>query len=145
MLNYKWKLSISPSLMKNTTDGLGPVIEEVWKAHAMGCEPAQQQSSFLVYAYRRWWSQQQGLPSFPSTFTYIICNSKRAPCAWLHPLQRMWLENLQSEKRAPPSSLQLPWRLGDFRDVTYPPWLLLLQTGYHRTFKICIYSIPLGY
>lgn len=29
MLNYKWKLSISPSLMKNTTDSLGPVIEEV--------------------------------------------------------------------------------------------------------------------
>lgn len=63
--------------MKNTTGSLGPVSEEVWKAHSMGCAPAQQQSSVLVYAWRRWWSQQQGLPSFPSTSTYIVCNSKR--------------------------------------------------------------------
>lgn len=31
----------------------------------------------------------KGLRSTPSTLTYTICNSKTAPCAWLHPLQRM--------------------------------------------------------
>lgn len=75
-----------------------------------------------------------------------ICHSQRAPLLGsIHYRECGW--RICRERRALlHSSLQLPWWLCDFRDVTYPPRLTpLIQTGQPRTFKIRLYSIPPGY